>query len=683
MSAVVRDPFSTLADRLVEVALHRFFASETQQEHDGIRRALDRRIREAYQELSPDQRRALEAVKPTGNDPVPRAPPGAPSAALAALFDRVGFAGLLMYVGDHSNLAVVGGGPVAQSVQVSRSLQVPDKQRRSLRRAGIRYSVGLTDNLDRRLLQDSLGQVLPGGRKPMAFIFDSRNLPQSLQDPNAQGQYRAAVDALLANLNVLPADQDFDTAEAAVIGMLLLDDQFDPTAPGFGGSVRQEWIELTQQSPQIPQNAGDPTTIVNRALYAALPPFIESAEGLQRGADITFQEFASVGRYVISHTDQVPWNHPNIPTQVRLGIDAFVSGATGFGGLDLPTLSGAGATDTTVDPDRIRAIGHTYAVYNYEQLPLFAVVYRIVEMFNNGLVPIGLGNAGKAIDAYYWSLRNRMTDADRHALYTRVLGATGGEIASDVPRNVDFQPIFMRFMSSIVEYDRQQRIDNLFTGANGRTRALTGETVRKNGLDLARNASLHCWAGGLFFPRRLNTDVADTVNIIQQPEVQQAFGVTNAQQVIERVAQTELGIQANVVKYKTMAESGKAILDLVAKYYTVWSSAAGNPLFPDLSQMAAQGGIAVIAAQSDVSLDDYLAFVRNAQYWMAVNGIKDAQVDQAIQPVESIASPSLPTLDGTAVVNAGNIDQIRQMVAQGKTPSLDDLQKLLPTKVGV
>jgi hypothetical protein len=201
---------------------------------------------------------------------------------------------------------------------------------------------------------------------------------------------------------------------------------------------------------------------------------------------------------------------------------------------------------------------------------------------------------------------------------------------------------------------------------------------------LAANLSLYGWAATHFAARRLRQHIESALNILKQPSVQKAYGVTNLYQVIERVASTEFNSTPNIVKHRTMAESGKQIIDIVAKYAHVWNKSDGTPLFTEIFN----GKV----SNSDISDNDRTILLVQTQYWLAVNGIKDAQVDQYSEPEMSKYAPSLPSFgssgssSGTSsnTSNPDQMDKIKQMVGQGQMPSLDQLQGMFNgSKMGV
>jgi hypothetical protein len=419
--------------------------------------------------------------------------------------------------------------------------------------------------------------------------------------------------------------------------------------------------------------------VSSKEVYRYIAEFIDSTPK----QEVFYQEFAGVGRYVISRTDEIPFGHPRFDRQIKIAFDQYVSGAPTFDSLDLPPLTGAAGTDTESVPGNIKAVAMVYAAYQLDVgMRMIDVVDRVNEIFHNGQLPFGFDSAGKAIDDYNWSSEDRMNSMARRTHYSRVLGVAGGDVSKEVQPNIQFENLFIRFLSSLAEYDRQQRVSDIVTSS--RPRNLTGEYVRKAGRDLAANLSLYGWAATHFAARRLRQHIESALNILKQPSVQKAYGVTNLYQVIERVASTEFNSTPNIVKHRTMAESGKQIIDIVAKYAHVWNKSDGTPLFTEIFN----GKV----SNSDISDNDRTILLVQTQYWLAVNGIKDAQVDQYSEPEMSKYAPSLPSFgssgssSGTSsnTSNPDQMDKIKQMVGQGQMPSLDQLQGMFNgSKMGV
>jgi hypothetical protein len=505
------------------------------------------------------------------------------------------------------------------------------------------------------------------------FEFDLRGLSEKLKTPAQRKAYVAAVrKELVDNYEVDGKDK---VTIGAVVGMLLLGEYFDKSSPAFDGALADAREELLVKVPD-----SDGNDVSSKRVYEYIYDNIERITGKD---ELFYQEFASVGRYVISRTEELPFGNSLFDRQIKIGLDQYVSGAPIFDSLDLPPLTGEDGSDTEIIPDNIRAVSMVYATYQLDVgMRMIDVVDRINEIFHNGQLPIGYDAGGKAIDDYNWSTEDRMNTVARRMHYSRVLGTAGGDVSKEVQPNAAFESLFMRFLSSLAEYDRQQRISDIVAGS--RPQNLTSEFVRKAGRDLAANLSLYGWAATHFAARRLRQHIELALNILKQPSVQKAYGVTNPYQVIERVAALEFNTTPNIVKHRTMAEAGKQILDLVAKYAYVWNKSNGSPLFSETL-----GGVPY---SGDISDEDRETLLRQTQYWLAVNGIKDDQVDKYSQPEMSAYAPSIPSfgnfgtgMQPTAGGSPDQMERIKQMVTQGQMPSLDQLQGMFTNgnKLGV
>lgn len=504
------------------------------------------------------------------------------------------------------------------------------------------------------------------------FEFDLRGLSDKLKTPAQRKKYIEAVEDELENN--YEVDKKDRVTKAAVIGILLLGEYFDRTSPAFDDALADARDELLKK---VPDAHGK--EVSSKKVYEYIDENIERISGSDT---LFYQEFASVGRYVISRTTELPFGNSLFDRQIKIGLDQYVSGAPTFDSLDLPPLTGDNGQDSEIIPDNIRAVSMVYATYHLDVgMRMIDVVDRINEIFHNGQLPIGFDAGGKAIDDYNWSSEDRMNAAARRMHYSRVLGSAGGDVSKEVQPNTQFESLFMRFISSLAEYERQQRISDIVAAT--RPQNLTSEYVRKSGRDLASNLSLYGWAATHFAARRLRQHVESALNILKQPSVQKAYGVTNLYQVIERVSSLEFNSTPNIVKHRTMAEAGKQILDIVAKYANVWTKSDGKPLFSEVI-----GGNRI---PGDIEDEDRETLLCQTQQWLAVNGIKDAQVDKYSEPEMSAYAPSIPSFGNfgsggmtTAGGSSDQMERIKQMVTQGQMPSLDQLQTMFNgNKLGV
>jgi hypothetical protein len=461
--------------------------------------------------------------------------------------------------------------------------------------------------------------------------------------------------------------------------MLLLDEQFNFTSPTFPASVQQAWEETLEKHKDF--NAVD---VTNVTVYNEVVNFIVATRVVAPATtvDIFYQEFAFASRHAIQNVRDNPPPGESFRTQVKIGLERYVAGRPALESLELPPLTGEDGGDVEIEPENIRAVALLYAAVNLEEMRMFHVVDRITEIFNNGQLPVGFDAGGRALDTYYFDREDRLNEAERRMIYSRVLGAPGGMISKEVQPNTQFDGLWIRFLSSLAEFDRQQRVDEIIATRTVRPQNLTGEYVRKAGRDLAANVSLYGWGGTHFAARRLNGQIATSLDILNQPSIQKAYGVTNPYQLIERVAAAEFGMTPNIVRLRTMADAGNKILNIVAKYPSVWTRPNGQPLF----QERIPGN--PYPAPGDITLADREELMNQTQFWLAVNGIKDDQVGKLSQPEQARYEPSIPTFAGmlpgnngavgNGKVGADTVERLKQMVMAGQAPSLDQLKQLLP-----
>jgi len=548
------------------------------------------------------------------------------------------------------------------------------------------------------------------------FQFDPRNLPDNLKSDD---QKAAFLDAVFAKMQASAAGVDKnDAVFAAVVGMLVLDGNTDPSAASFDDAF---W-SARGESAKTSTTTTDKTTlqVLNKHVYEEVAGKIKEFPG-HKGA-VYYQELASVARKLLDNADAVPIDSPGFISQIRVFDDDYVTnGPSDADSFDLPDLTGDGAASPDdIRPDNIRAVAVIFAAYQLEQLRLFEVVDRITETWWNGQLPVGTDKGSQALDKYYWSSEFRLSDSARHMQYGRVLGAAGGEVSTEVQPNSQFSDLWMRLIASLAEYDRQQRIGDVVGGQRKNSLTLTGESVRAAARNLAANASLYGWGGTQFAARRLAKQVSTSFDILNSKEIQAAYGVDGPYKVIERVATEQWGAAPNIVKYRALAEAGRNMLNTIAKYSRVWSG-SGNPLFNDPASstqsladsvfalakivadreaashahVAATGSNAgdgsaatppvdpTTAGQTaDIQDGDRDTMLREAGNVIAVQGIKDDVVAQLSQPSEAQYAPSIPTLGGGGGSNGAGgggqgIDQLRQMVSQGQVPDMNTLKNLV------
>src|SRR5262245_8745743 len=170
---------------------------------------------------------------------------------------------------------------------------------------------------------------------------------------------------------------------------------------------------------------------------------------------------------------------------------------------------------------------------------------------------------------------SRATAQEWAQVYRRAIGTPGGSGAQTQP-NREFQDLWLRFVSSVGQFGRQQSVDSLLSKTTAVPVSI--DSVRRAARDLASHAG--SLAGS-------------------------ALGAGDQWQVIDQVATRELGGAVNSARHRTMADLAGSILEYLAAH-------------PDAADDAE--GVA----------DDWL--VNSVEQWLAVTGTPDDAVEAMSQP---------------------------------------------------
>ena len=132
----------------------------------------------------------------------------------------------------------------------------------------------------------------------------------------------------------------------------------------------------------------------------------------------------------------------------------------------------------------MRAVGAIYSAWHVGNAGPFRVLERIVELFSQGMLPLGQGRAARALYRS-WRQSERMSARERATFYALTLGVPGGD-ASAVEPNREFLSLWLRFLVAVSMYARQRGAAGLVvppTPANA--------AVRAAARSLVANASTH------------------------------------------------------------------------------------------------------------------------------------------------------------------------------------------------
>jgi hypothetical protein len=277
---------------------------------------------------------------------------------------------------------------------------------------------------------------------------------------------------------------------------------------------------------------------------------------------------------------------------------------------DLPDLQEQGNADHDIVADNIRAVQAIYSAALLEELKAFQVVDRLVELFQQGVLPIGRGRAGRNLFKYWKESPSRLSETERRSLYARVLGLPGGE--ADVVPNREFNDLWIRFLSSVAQLNgREQTTESTIS----KSEKVSAEDIKAAARDLAINLSLHGFGFAGFAATELQKQIDDVIRLLSSPEIRTAYGSRDMWQVIEQVAANELGGARSGVRYRTMLVSGSTVIAWLAKNSRRLKPLAGASIISAKALTGSQRSRGEVRVTTNPTDRDLL---EACQQWLAV-----------------------------------------------------------------
>ena len=264
--------------------------------------------------------------------------------------------------------------------------------------------------------------------------------------------------------------------------------------------------------------------------------------------------------------------------------------------IDLPDL----AADAEIRASNIQATQPIYCAALLEGLRIFEVADLIVEYFLDG--QLLLDQAGSSqLDRYAREQPNRLTERERHRLYSLAFGMPGGGELE--PRsNRDFDDHWARFLVAVDDLVRENP-----NPGPGMPRG-SHHTAKQAARDLATNLSLYGYGIGRFAAVRVQSDLQDLLGLLAMPSLVDAFGARDIWQLIDRVVSMELGGATNLRRYRTMAMAGGVVIGWLARRVEVITSP--GPDLVDLSRLGEPPSTSPMTSPTDRDLVDA------CRYWL-------------------------------------------------------------------
>jgi hypothetical protein len=355
------------------------------------------------------------------------------------------------------------------------------------------------------------------------------------------------------------------------------------------------------------------------------------------GGRVEAAEFARVMRALEKRG--IASNEPQLGRRVDEALDKVQhgGGADEFdriadAGIDLPDLEAV--ADNDIVADNVKLMGAVICAAMLEELKAFQVVDRIVENAQAGTLPIGQGNAGKLLYRRWKQAPLRMTEAERRTVYAMTMGQPGGDPSAGMNR--EFNDLWLRFVSSVSAFVRQQDVDRLLRA--NLPSALGQQTVRKAARDLATNLSLHGYGMTFYAAVDLQEEVKGLIVLLSDPEILAAYAARDMYQVIDTVATLDLGGARTGSRFRTLATSGMIITAWLARNV----EKIMRPYGPLLDMTEIRSPAPKLSGHKATREPTDYDLVNACELWLADTAVGDLRVEEMAQPRETPVMTSKP-----------------------------------------
>lgn len=294
------------------------------------------------------------------------------------------------------------------------------------------------------------------------------------------------------------------------------------------------------------------------------------------------------------------------------------------------------SVDVEIQKENLQASQAIYFAYQLEEMRMFQVVDKIVDLFRGGLLPLGKGTVGDKLFKYFKTSTERITEAERRELYYRMFGAPGGNPSAGDP-NRDFNELWLRFVSAVSSFARQISVERLLR--NNVPMAVSQEQVRKAARDLGANLSRNGYGIAYFAATELQNTIINFRDILQDPDLRSAFGARDMWQVIDMVNVNYLGGAKNTHRFRTQSRAGAIIIRWISENIQRLANISGPVLSIDEisnPQMRISSGANPTLKPTDWDL------VNACEQWLAVMGVQEQSVEHYSQSIEAPAMTSRP-----------------------------------------
>jgi hypothetical protein len=487
--------------------------------------------------------------------------------------------------------------------------------------------VGTRDffNVNPGLLRKALLNHTDGRLRTKPFLQDPKRAAAASNTNNIQEEDIVIISLVLGLLAIDNVEPPRVQASGTpkLDSILIVSDPTDPAKDAFSKAFfaafgeTQGMFDLAKLVLPILEEEGDPTKTKSQAGEVDVAEFANvmrclKEKGITKGK-------GQLHRRVSECLDKIQ----------KVGVDRPLSDI----GIALPDLNEA--TDFQIQKENVQLIGVPICGAMFEELKVFQVVDKLVELSQTGMLSVSRGEAGEALYKYWKDTPTRMSEAERRNFYALTIGVPGGDANGSANR--EFNDLWIRFVSSVSSLVRQKTADQILRA--NIPAAISQQQVRKAARDLAMNLSAHAYGMSLYFALEMQDQIRLMIKLLSDKEIMNAYGARDMWQVIDQVAVLELGGARNSARYRTLATCGAIITAWLANNVDRYNQATSRPIIDVddvLSSDPATAGPDATTKPTDYDL------VNACELWLADTATSDASVEQLSQPREAPVMTSRP-----------------------------------------
>lgn len=351
-------------------------------------------------------------------------------------------------------------------------------------------------------------------------------------------------------------------------------------------------------------------------------------------ATVNCIEFAKVVRCLESR--RIKDNEIHLRSYIRQCLNRIqnVGGEDRIDEIDITVPNFASVTDYQIKAVNVKLMGPIICAAMFEELKVFQVLDKLVELSQNGMLAIGEGDAGKMLYLYWKNTPNRISEGERRSIYSMTLGIPGGE-AGGTP-NREFNDLWLRFISAVSSLVRQRTADQILRV--NLPAAIGQQQLRKAARDLAMNLSSRGYGMTFYLAKDLRMQINDIISILNDKEIRACYGASNMWQVIDQVATLELGGAKNSARYSSMASSGAIITAWLAENVVRYNRVTSVPIINVDEVLSLDPPTSPEPTKTPTDYD----LVNACELWLADTATSDERIEQLSQPREAPMMTSRP-----------------------------------------